>query len=446
MQDSPDPSDEHNNDSAAAGASRSDDAQYGEDVSDTPMRLTPKSPREAIQPERVPELPPRSRHARNGVVVFLNFILTFAVLGALAVGGLLYWGKVTFDSSGPLTKETAVVVTPGSGLESISNLLARNDVIEQPWVFMGGVQLYKNASKLKAGEYLFPAGISMNGVMNMLVEGKAIQHAITIPEGWTSAQIVERIKEDPVLVGELNEVPVEGALLPETYAFTRGTTRKEMIERMRVAQDKALAEIWARRSEGLPVKTPEELVTLASIVEKETGKADERPRVAGVFVNRLNKNWRLESDPTILYGLYGGDAWTRSRSIRKSEKEAPNRYNTYQIRGLPPGPIANPGRKAMEAVANPSRTKDMFFVADGTGGHLFAETIQQHNRNVSRWREVERNRQEEAKAAREAEAAEAAKAAKDAAEGDVDDLAGSAPSKTENGMIAPAAKPEDGTN
>ncbi len=443
MQDSPDPSDEHNNDSTAAGPSQVDDAQYGSEVSETPMRLAPKSPREAIQPERVPEPPPRSRHARNPVVVFLNFMLTFAVLCAMGIGGLLYWGKVTFDSAGPLREETAVVVSPGSGLETISNLLARNDVIEQSWVFMGGVQLYKNASKLKAGEYLFPAGISMNGVMNMLVEGKAIQHAITIPEGWTSAQIVARIKEDPVLMGELDEVPAEGALLPETYAFTRGTTRKEMIERMRVAQEKALADIWERRSEGLPVKTPEELVTLASIVEKETGKADERPRVAGVFVNRLNKNWRLESDPTILYGLYGGDAWTRARTIRVSEKEAPNRYNTYQIRGLPPGPIANPGRKAMEAVANPSRTNDMFFVADGTGGHLFAETLQQHNRNVTRWRDVERNRREAAaeakKASEEAEAAAAAAA-------EYDDLAGDAPSKTENGMIAPAAKPAAGAN
>ncbi|MEI2387808.1 endolytic transglycosylase MltG [Breoghania sp. JC706] len=368
----------------------------------------------------------RSRHARNPFVVFLNFMLTFAVLAVLAAGGLLYWGKTEFDGKGPLVQETTIIVAPGSGLETIAHTLDRAGVIKQAWVFMGGVQLYKNAGKLKAGEYLFPAGISMRGVMDMLVEGKAILHSITIPEGWTSAQIVERVKNDPVLVGDLSEVPEEGSLLPETYKYTRGTTRQEIIERMRNAQAKALAEIWERRSEGLPLKTPEELVILASIVEKETGRADERPRVAGVFVNRLKKGWRLDSDPTILYGLHGGEAWQRSRTILKSEKDAPNRYNTYQIRGLPPGPIANPGRKAMEAVANPSRTKEMFFVADGTGGHLFAETLKEHQQNVQRWRETEKARRQAAPSPEQA----------DDPQDDAD-----AP-----GMIRPEAKPEAGSN
>ncbi|WP_300468977.1 endolytic transglycosylase MltG [Breoghania sp.] len=375
---------------------------------ESPMRPAPKSPREAIQPERVPEPPVRSRHARNPFVVFFNFLLTFAVLAVLACGDLLYWGKTEFDSKGPLAQETTIIVAPGSGLETITNTLDRSGVVDQAWIFIGGVWLYKNTDRLKAGEYVFPVGVSMRGVMDMLVEGKAVLHSITIPEGWTNAQIVDRVNKHPILVGDLTEMPREGALLPETYKFTRGTTQQEIIDRMRHAQEKVLAEIWARRSEGLPIKTPEELVILASIVEKETGRADERPRVAGVFVNRLKKGWRLESDPTILYGLHGGEAWQRSRTLLKSEKEAPNRYNTYQIRGLPPGPIANPGRKAMEAVANPSRTEEMFFVADGRGGHLFAKTLEEHQRNVKRWREVEKGRRDAAAAAEKADEAVAA--------------------------------------
>lgn len=365
---------------------------------DAPRRANPKSPREAIQPESVPEPPARSRHVRNPIVVFVNFLLTLTVLAMAVFGGLIYWGKQEFDRPGPLTQDRTIIIAPGASLDAIATLLKRHGVIERGWIFNGGVQAYKMASKLQAGEYLFPAGISMREAMEMMVEGRAVFHTVTIPEGWTSAQIVERLNEDPVLIGEIRDVPPEGSLLPETYRFTRGMTRAGMVEKMRLAQEKALADVWARRDADLPVKTPEELVILASIVEKETGKADERPRVAGVFVNRLNKGWKLESDPTILYGLHGGSAWQRSRTILRSEKNAPNRYNTYQIQGLPPGPIANPGRKAMEAVANPSRTNDFFFVADGTGGHVFAETLDEHQRNVQRWREIEREAREKAKA------------------------------------------------
>ncbi|MEH0072728.1 endolytic transglycosylase MltG [Pannonibacter sp. Pt2-lr] len=191
----------------------------------------------------------------------------------------------------------------------------------------------------------------------------------------------------------MTDIPPEGALLPETYTFTRGASRQQILNQMRAAQTKLLAEIWERRVEGLPVQTPEELVILASIVEKETARADERPRVAGVFVNRLNKSMPLQSDPTILYGLYGGEAWTTDRSaITRADLDKKTEYNTYQIRALPPGPIGNPGRAAMEAVSNPSRTKDLYFVADGTGGHIFAETYEQHQANVRKWREIERTR------------------------------------------------------
>ncbi|MBA5776816.1 endolytic transglycosylase MltG [Stappia sp. F7233] len=361
-------------------------------VDNADIRVHPKSPREAIQPEPAPPPPARSRHVRNPIVIFINFLLTVAVLGVIAAGGLLYWGKLQFDSEGPLKEEKTVIISSGSGLDSIASILTYQGVIEDDLVFKAGVWIYKNARKLKAGEYAFPAGASMRQVMDALVEGKAVYHAVTVPEGWTSAQVVERLKSDPTLVGELTEIPPEGALLPETYSFTRGTTREQILQQMISAQTKALAEIWERRADGLPVKSPEELVVLASIVEKETARADERPRVAGVFVNRLNRGMRLQSDPTILYGLYGGEAWKVDRSaIKRSELDAKNPYNTYQIDGLPPGPIGNPGRAAMEAVASPSRTRDLYFVADGTGGHVFAETFEQHQRNVAKWRQVERD-------------------------------------------------------
>ncbi len=355
------------------------------------VRVNPKSPREAIQPEPAPAPPTRSRHVRNPLVIFVNFILTVIVLGVVTGGALLYFGKQMFDAPGPLAQERTVIVPPGSGLSSIAGTLESQGVISEAIVFEVGVRLYKNAPKLQAGEYAFRAHMSMREVMEDLVEGKAVYHSVTIPEGWTSAQIVDRLNEDKILVGRLTSIPPEGSLLPETYRFTRGATRAQIIDQMTKAQSKALQEIWDRRTDGLPIETPEKLVILASIVEKETGKADERPRVAGVFVNRLNQNMRLQSDPTIIYGLYGGEAWEKDRSaITKSELNSQNPYNTYQIDRLPPGPIGNPGRASMEAVANPSRTKDLYFVADGTGGHVFAETYEQHRKNVAKWREVER--------------------------------------------------------
>lgn len=363
------------------------------------MRIKPKSPREALQPEPAPAPPQRSRHVRNPLVILINMVITLAVFGLAALGAALYFGKQKFEEAGPLQQEATVVISSGAGLSGITDRLAGkgviNDSMFDEWVFNLGIRFYKNATRLKAGEYAFAPGVSMQEIMTDLVEGKAVTHSVTIPEGWTTAQIIERVREHPILVGEITEVPVEGALLPETYTFARGTSRQEVLDQMKSAQEKLLSEIWERRTEGLPVGSPEELVVLASIVEKETALADERPRVAGVFVNRLNKNMRLQSDPTILYGLYGGEAWLKDRSaIKQSELKAENKYNTYQIDGLPPGPIGNPGRAAMEAVANPSRTQDLFFVADGTGGHIFAETYEQHQENVRKWRRIERERRE----------------------------------------------------
>ncbi len=376
---------------------------------DTGIRPNPRSPREAIQPEPAPPPPGRSRHVRNPFVMVLNLMMTILVVSIIIGGALLYWGKLQFDDAGPLVQDRTLIIAQGATLDSITGVLERQGVISDGWVFSVGVQIYKNAGRLQAGEYLFKSKSSMRDVMDTMVQGKAILHAVTIPEGLSSEQIIARLNSNKILVGDLSEIPEEGTLLPETFKFTRGTTRLQMVERMRKARDAALSEIWKRRSENLPVKTPRELVVLASIVEKETGKADERTRVAGVFVNRLNRGMRLESDPTILYGLYGGSAWERPRTIYQSELKKPNSYNTYQIDGLPPGPIANPGRDALEAVANPSRTNDIFFVADGSGGHIFAETLEDHNKNVARWRDIEKKRREDAnKAAKEPAAADGA--------------------------------------
>ncbi len=231
----------------------------------------------------------------------------------------------------------------------------------------------------------------MSEVVEIITSGRSIQHAITIPEGLTSEQIVERLMQNELLVGEIGSIPAEGSLLPDTYRINRGTTRESLIARMASEQRRVLNEIWSRRAKDLPLRNPRELVTLASIVEKETGRADERPRVASVFYNRLEKKMRLQSDPTIIYGIVGGKA-TLGRPISRADIDRPTAYNTYTIPALPPGPIANPGRAAMEATANPSRTRDLYFVADGTGGHAFAETLEQHNRNVARWRQIEAQR------------------------------------------------------
>jgi UPF0755 protein len=364
--------------------------------SEQKSRVQPKSPREALSPEPAPALP-RSRRARNPVVVAMNALVSLTVMAVIAAGGLVYWGKGVFDAPGPLRTETVVVVPNESGLTRIASILRDAGAIDNPYdafgayVFMGGVRAYRAQGVLKAGEYALPAGISMHGIMDLLVAGKAIMHQVTLPEGLTSRQIVERLKANDVLTGDIASVPDEGSLLPETYTFTRGTTRQQVVDQMKNAHKKALDAIWNGRRANLPIDTPEELVTLASIVEKETGKADERPHVASVFINRLKKGIRLQSDPTIIYGIAGG-AGTLGRPITRADIDKPTPYNTYHIDGLPPGPIANPGRAALEAVANPSETKDLYFVADGSGGHIFAASLADHNRNVVKWRKFERQR------------------------------------------------------
>lgn len=345
-------------------------------------------------PETPPPPPPpkkRARRRHGAVVGYLSGVFTFLSLIALAAGGAFYYGKLTFDQPGPLAQETSVLIPRNQGVSEIAEQLARAGVIDHPKVFEVGVRLYRNNDKLRYGEYGFPAGVSMREAMEILVSGKAIEHTLTIPEGLTSLQIVERLREAPLLTGDVKETPPEGSLLPETYRYTRGMSRAQLISRMQQGQKDLLERVWRERDPAVPVKTPEELVTLASLVERETGVAEERPRVAAVFVNRLTKGMRLQSDPTIVYGLVGGRA-TLGRSLTRSDIQSRTPYNTYVIRGLPAGPIANPGRLALEAAAQPAKTGELYFVADGTGGHAFGKTLVEHNRNVQKWRQIERTR------------------------------------------------------
>lgn len=351
-------------------------------------RINPRSPRAALEPEHVPVPTRRSKRARHPLVVAGNAIITFLVLLAVGVGVGLFVGKQRFDAPGPLAKEKIVNILPRSGIRDIADQLEREGVIDQPYVFMAGVVALKARDELKYGEYQFPKQASLRQVVNILIENRVVQHPITIPEGLTSEQIVQRLLDNPVLTGNIKEIPREGSLLPDTYYFTRGSARERVIAQMQQAQQRVLKDVWEYRQPDLPLRTPEQLVILASIIEKETGKADERTRVASVFVNRLKQKMRLQSDPTIIYGLVGGKA-TLGRPILRSEIEQPTPYNTYVIDGLPPAAIANPGRASLEAAAKPARTKELYFVADGTGGHVFSDTYEQHQRNVARLRIIE---------------------------------------------------------
>jgi UPF0755 protein len=354
-------------------------------------RVTPKSPTEALQPEPVPPPPPRSRASRHPIVVVLNFFITLAVVAAVIAGSALVVGKIQFDRSSSLDQSRAITVDKGDDLRTIADRLQKNGVISSKWLFIAGVWFNKQQAGLKAGEYLVPAHASMRDIMDAMVSGKGILYSITVPEGLTSQQIVDRITQEDTLVGDIPEVPPEGSLLPETYKFTRGDTRQNLIARMRRERDRVVTEIWSHRAPDLPIANIDQFVVLASIVEKETALADERSRVAAVFINRLRLNMKLQSDPTTIYGLFGGKGKPSGYSITRSDLDSRTPFNTYVIAGLPPTPIANPGRASLEAVANPSRTRDLYFVADGSGGHAFSETYEDHLRNVSRWRQINGN-------------------------------------------------------
>ena len=334
--------------------------------------------------------PPKPRRPRrtglSSLSAFLSFVLIGAVIGLVGFAAALVEERKT----GPLAADKVVLIERDDDGGPIADQLEHAGVIESAPLFSAMTLVDGNHGALKRGEYSFKAGVSMREVEQELLSGKVLLHAITVPEGLTSEQVVQRLRDNDVLVGEVREPPREGSLLPETYKFARGETRQALLTKMSKDQAKAVDEIWKKRAPDLPIKSPGELVTLASIVEKETGKVEERPRVAGVFVNRLLKHMKLQSDPTIVYGLVFGKG-TLGHSITKAELDQATPYNTYNIDGLPPGPICNPGKAALEAVANPSHSKELYFVADGTGGHVFAETLDQHLKNVAHWRQIEKD-------------------------------------------------------
>lgn len=368
--------------------------------------VLPRSPAEALEPDHAPE-PPSGRKVRreHPILSFMHSVMTLLFVGVIGLTALFYFVRSQFDQPGPLNYATVVVIPKGEGVSAISDRLEREGVIADRRIFVASALYFRAQDKLKAGEYAIKKNASIREVLDTLVEGKAILYSVSIAEGLTSLQVVDRLKATPDLTGPMPLVPAEGSLLPDTYRFAKGTSRDELVARMQNDQEKFVEKIWNTRVSGLPFKTKQEAITLASIVEKETGKADERPRVAAVFVNRLKSNMRLESDPTIIYGLSGGKG-TLGRGILRSEMEQMTPYNTYRIRGLPPTPIANPGRAALEAVLRPAKTSDLFFVADGTGGHVFAEKFEDHQKNVVKWRAVEKElrEKEEEEAAKQAAA------------------------------------------
>ncbi len=312
------------------------------------------------------------------------------LVAALAIGAFaaMRWEETNFAAPGSSAEEKIVIVEPGTSLRAIADRFEREGIVTSAFFFRIGVMRRGQTAALQAGEYAVPPRISMAEAMALLMSGKVVEHRITVPEGLTSMAALEIVRSDPVLTGEVAAAPPEGSLLPETYVFRRGTTRAEILARMRKSQDDLLASLWEKRKEGLPFATPEDAVNLASIVEKETALAAERPRIASVFVNRLKRGMKLESDPTIIYGLTGGVAL--GHPLRQSELAKENPYSTYQIAGLPPTPIANPGKDAIAAVLNPPDSEELFFVADGSGGHSFAKTNAEHARNVVKLRQLER--------------------------------------------------------
>ena len=364
---------------------------------DGPRVIVPKSASEALRPEAGTPPPGRSRQSRNRFVVFLNFMMSLVVMILIVTGVALYFGKREFDGPGPLSTSSTVVIKQASSVRDIAELLARRGMISNSRVFQIGVRAHGNDGRLKAGEYEIKAGASMRQIMETLKSGRSVLYSLTIPEGLTVVRALERIAGHEELVGDMPaETPPEGSLVADTQRFARGTTRAEIIDKMSKDQKRLVESIWRRRNPDLPLADINEFVTLASIVEKETGRADERTRVAGVFINRLRTGIRLQSDPTIIYGIFGGEGKPADRPIYRSDIDTPTPYNTYAIDGLPPTPIANPGRAALEAVANPSRTEELYFVADGAGGHVFARTLEEHNENVARWRRIEAGRKDAA--------------------------------------------------
>ena len=323
----------------------------------------------------------------------LNICLSSAAVAVIAAAAVAYYLFASFTGPGPSTADKIIVIPKGTGVSGIAELLEQEGVIASPYTFKLGVRLFSKQKPLLAGEYVFPKGTSPSAAMGILIAGKSITRRLTIPEGLSVREVLELVASAPLLDGPLPpDKPAEGTLLPETYQYLRGESRAEIVARMRAAMTKAIAAEWPKRAKDLPLKTPEEAVTLASIVEKETSVRAERARVAGVFYNRLKVGMPLQSDPTVIFAVTLGKL-KLGRGLIYDDLKIDSPYNTYVTKGLPPGPIANPGLAALKAVLHPDRHKELYFVADGTGGHAFAETLAQHNKNVAKWRKFQKSQQ-----------------------------------------------------
>ncbi|MBU1213411.1 MAG: endolytic transglycosylase MltG [Alphaproteobacteria bacterium] len=372
--------------------------------------IRPRSPAEMLEPSRAPARPKGRRRRRESGALsrwirFFSSVLTavFLIMGAAGAG--IFIVQSQYAAVGPLQQDRTIIIPRGEGRLEIAERLEREGIIGNRWIFIVNhlVRSTLNGDRLdmKAGEFHVAARASMEEVLGTLVEGKAVQYKITVPEGLTSQQVVARLQADENLTGEIAAIPLEGTLLPDTYPYARGADRQSVLGRMLQAQKDFLVGLWDKRQEGLPLNSIDEAIILASIVEKETAVAEERALTAAVFMNRLKKGMRLQSDPTIIYGIVGGRG-SLGRPILKTDIQSKTPYNTYSINGLPPTAICNPGRESILAVLNPAATNALYFVADGTGGHTFSETLAEHNEAVAKWRRIER---EQLKAAAEQAAA-----------------------------------------
>ncbi|WP_445678664.1 endolytic transglycosylase MltG [Radicibacter daui] len=313
--------------------------------------------------------------------------MTLLVIGGVVAVQLLR----QLDAPGPLAAPATVVIEKGTGTRAIASQLEQGGVVSHDWQLLLALRLSGDGRPLQAGEYAFPANISPRAALLQMQEGETVRHRFTVVEGSTVGEIVGALQDEPMLAGDTGARPAEGSLQPDTYFFSRLDDRAALLRRMEKAQSAYLADAWEKRAEGLPLKTPEEALILASIVEKETGVASERPLVASVFVNRLRRGMRLQSDPTVIYALTSGDS-RLERSLTRADLATASPYNTYMNAGLPPGPIANPGREAIDAVLHPAEGDYLYFVADGSGGHAFARTLAEHNDNVGAWRRLQRDK------------------------------------------------------
>ena len=325
---------------------------------------------------------------------YFRWVLFFVALFVTLMGGGLWLGNRILNEPGPLAATKNVVIPRGAGPQTMAKLLNDEGVLNHPRLFRIALMIDPTPRPIKAGEYEVPAHVSMWSLLELLQSGKQVQRRLTVIEGMTTAEVVDLVRKTEALSGEITLDLKEGDLLPETYFFAREDTRDGLLMRMKEAMDKTLDEAWRKRAAGLPLANRRDALTLASIIEKETAVPAERTRVAAVYINRLRRRMKLDSDPTTIYGLTLGKV-PFNRELTRADLQSNSPYNTYVVTGLPPGPICNPGRASILAAVNPARDRALYFVADGQGGHAFANTLAEHNRNVERWRQIQRERAEQ---------------------------------------------------